>query len=320
MLTAIALSTSAMSSPFPQVQASDLSKGRIMFLGDSITMAGYYVSDIEYVLNVKLPRQQFDLISVGLASETLSGLSESVHPFPRPCVHDRLWAALDMVKPKFVFACYGINDGIYHPLSEDRFKAFKDGVKKLLAINKAAGVKTILLTPPPFDPIAAGGSLRPATAPDFSWMNVYEGYDDVVQKYGEWEKTLDGPDVQVVDVHEPVMTYVQAQRRTHPRFTLSGDGVHMNELGHWLMAKAVLKSLGINDADLPYQGDFALIQADPIYKLVAQRRQLRSDAWLPYIGYVRGEAFKSTSVDRAEILAIKLQSQIDVLRKKSNRS
>ena len=56
------------------------------------------------------------------------------------------------MKPDVVFACYGINDGIYQPLDEERFTAFKGGVTRLIGQCQAAGVKNIfLVTPPIYD-------------------------------------------------------------------------------------------------------------------------------------------------------------------------
>ena len=40
-------------------------------------------------------------------------------------------ALIKKVKPDLVFACYGMNDGIYLPLADDRFGRFKDGMRKL---------------------------------------------------------------------------------------------------------------------------------------------------------------------------------------------
>lgn len=285
-----------------QLKINDLVSKRVLVLGDSITHAGEYVSFIEYGLNVAYPKAKFDWINVGLPSETASGLSESVHPFPRPCVHERLWAALDSTKPDVVFACYGINDGIYHPFSHERFQAFQKGIKRLLEVNHAAGVKTVLLTPPPFDAKAAGASVRPVMAPDFSWMNAYENYDDVMKAYSEWELTLGAPDVQVIDLHHPIADYVNSKRSVDPKFSLSGDGVHVNSLGHWIMAQTVLSELGVR-AKQPQA-------TDPLYKLIDERRRLREDAWLPYIGYTRDGSFKTWSIDAAERKAAGLSREI----------
>lgn len=87
---------------------------RVVFVGDSITQSGLYVSFIAYYLNRLHPDQDFDIISLGLASETLSGLSEEGHAggrFPRPQLFERLARLLEKAEPEVVFACYGINDG-----------------------------------------------------------------------------------------------------------------------------------------------------------------------------------------------------------------
>ncbi len=86
---------------------------RIVFLGDSITNAGGYVQYVEAYLLARFPDQKFELINLGLPSETVTGLSEPEHPFPRPDAHERLERALLKTKPDVVVICYGMNDGIY---------------------------------------------------------------------------------------------------------------------------------------------------------------------------------------------------------------
>jgi hypothetical protein len=110
-------------------QAQSLSNKRVLWLGDSITQAGDYVTFVEYFLEKQYPAEGFDFVSIGLASETASCLSEKTHPFPRPCVQERLQRALDLVKPQVVVACYGMNDGIYHPQSAERILAFQRGLR-----------------------------------------------------------------------------------------------------------------------------------------------------------------------------------------------
>lgn len=70
---------------------------RILFIGDSITYAGGYVDDIDAWLVTHLPDRRFELLDLGLSSETASGLSEKEHPYPpRTCTngstaHCELW-------------------------------------------------------------------------------------------------------------------------------------------------------------------------------------------------------------------------------------
>ena len=139
----------------PAGDAESLAGKRVVFLGDSITQAGGYVAFTTYYLEKLYPKKDFDILGLGLASETLSGLSEDGHAggkFPRPCLFERLGRVLEKAKPEVVFACYGMNDGIYLPLDKDRFAAFQKGVTKLIEQCQKAGVKQIyLVTPPIYD-------------------------------------------------------------------------------------------------------------------------------------------------------------------------
>src|SRR5437588_2560531 len=83
---------------------------RIVFLGDSNTFAGIYVQYLDAYLFTRFPDRKFELINLGLPSETVSGLSEPDHPYPRPVLRERLDRALAMAKPDVIVACYGMND------------------------------------------------------------------------------------------------------------------------------------------------------------------------------------------------------------------
>jgi lysophospholipase L1-like esterase len=160
---------------------------RVLFLGDSITHAGDYIALIEARLRLTggpMP----ELINLGLPSETCSGLSEPDHPFPRPNVHERIGRALEKLRPDVVVACYGMNDGIYYPLSEERFAAYRSGINEIIAKVHASGAKLILMTPPAFDalPLKTKGKLLPVGAERYSWTAIYEDYDDVIRRYASW--------------------------------------------------------------------------------------------------------------------------------------
>ncbi len=127
---------------------------RIVFVGDSITHAGGYVSSLEAAIITQHPERRMELINVGLPSETVSGLSEPGHAggqFPRPDLHERLGRVLEQTKPDLVVACYGMNDGIYYPLGDDRFAKFKSGIERLHKAVVDRGAKIIHLTPAFFD-------------------------------------------------------------------------------------------------------------------------------------------------------------------------
>jgi len=289
---------------------------RVMVLGDSITNGGAYVSYIEYYLQKNNPGKKYDIISIGLSSETVSGLSEKDHPFPRPCVHERLGRALDKVKPELVAACYGMNDGIYHPQSPERMDAFKMGAQKLIDLSKEKGVKhVILVTPPPFDPIPVSKKLYKDDQTNYSYKHPYYKYAGVLEDYSKWITSLKQDGVSAVDFNTPLTEYLAEKRKTDPGFKFSGDGIHPSKAGHLMMAQVFLKGIGTEIDFGELEAEAKKINADPMFKLIAARRKLRSGGWLAYVGYTRGKTVKKDSISDVQAKVADLQKQIDALKK-----
>ncbi len=145
-------------------------------------------------------------------------------------------------------ACYGMNDGIYYPFSEERFAAYRRGMEKLVAAARAAGARVTLLTPPPFDSLAKQkrGGVFPFGREEYGYRTPFQGYDEVLERYARWILETDWPEgVRTADTHEPLVRLVAAQRRHDVEFTVSPDGIHPDALGHWAMAKALLAGWGL---------------------------------------------------------------------------
>ncbi len=280
-----------------RAQNVDALAGRqVVVLGDSITQAGGYVTFLTYYLERLHPQQQFPIYGLGLASETLSGLSEAGHAggkFPRPCLFERLGRLFERIKPAVVIACYGMNDGIYLPLDPERFAAFKTGVTRLITDCKAAGVaQVVVVTPPIFD--------MPLDSPGFN-------YDTVLSAYAAWQVSLKISGVQVIDLHT-AMRQARAKRSE----VFSKDKIHPGDDGHLLMAKTILAGFGVQVPDEPV----ATILADPLYRLVQNKRSLISDRWLKHIGYNREKLVTPQTLDDTDQKVAKLQAEIDALRRK----
>ncbi len=289
-----------------------VSAKRILFLGDSITHAGHYVAWIETQLRLQGVKPLPEIINLGLASETLSGLSEPDHPFPRPNVHERLDRALSKIKPDVVVACYGMNDGIYYPYSEERFKAYQDGVNRLIKKVHAAGAKLVLLTPPPFDPVPlrSKGKLKPAGEDKYAYFAMFENYDDVLVRYGRWILEQKPRVEMVIDLHTPLANYTAQKRKSNPKFTCTPDGIHPNLEGHRLLGDAILRAWGIESATEP---------SSKLLKLVTKRTALLHDAWLTEVGHKRPGVKKGLPVAEALTKAKKLDSEIRPLVEKKSR-
>ena len=283
-----------------------LNAKRILFLGDSITHAGEFVSMIEMQLRLRGTDPMPELINAGLPSENCTGLSEPDHPFPRPNVHERLDRALSEVKPDVVVACYGMNDGIYYPFSEERFQKYQAGIGHLVEKVKASGARLILLTPPPFDatPLKAAGKLLPAGSDKYAWFAVYENYDQVIQKYSQWLMEQSDRVDMVVDLYTPIAAFWNEKRKFDPTFTVAPDGVHCNSQGHRTIAEVVLKAWGV-ETWIPI--------SEPMTVLINQKSSVLHNSWLTRIGHKRPGMETGLPTAEAVLRAREIDSQLQPL-------
>ena len=284
---------------------------KILFLGDSITNTGHYISIIETRLRMTGTVALPEMINLGLPSETACGLSEPDHPFPRPDVHERLDRALDKVKPDVVVACYGMNDGIYYPFSEERFATYQQGIKQLIKKVHQSGAKLVLMTPPAFDPLPLRkqGKLRGPEAKKYAWFAIYENYDqEVLKRYAKWIMQQEEHVAMVIDLHTPVIQYVAMKRKKNPDFTMSPDGVHVNNEGHAVLADAISRAWQIKQV---------APRAD-LLKLVCGRQLVLHQSWVSHVGHKRPGVAAGVPLEQARKTATKIDQQIRELLGKSN--
>ena len=290
----------------------DLLEGkRILFLGDSITQDGQYVTFIEYYFNSLFPKNKFDIISIGLSSETVSGLTEKGHPYRRPCLFDRLDIALKEIKPSIVIACYGMNDGIYHPQSFERIKAFESGIMKLIDRVKQNNIKLIIVTPPMFDTLTSRFKIGGDNESAYGFSTPYHRYNNVLGDYASFEMNLNIPDVSVIDLHSVMTDYVLQQRKTIPNYSFSKDGIHPGTEGHLFMAQQFMKGIGIDIKNDSLSSELKRIKADSLFKLVNEHRSKRSYGWLCYIGFTLEKTVKTNDIEPIEKEAALLESKIE---------
>ncbi|MGJ8679094.1 SGNH/GDSL hydrolase family protein [Paraglaciecola sp.] len=274
---------------------------RIVFIGDSITYAGDFVAYFESYMRVAFPNRQFEIVNIGLPSETVSGLSEVGHAkgaFPRPDAKQRLQRSLDKLNPDLVFSCYGMNDGIYLPFDQGRFMAFKRGINNLHMTVLTSGAELTHLTPPDYD------------------ARLDSDYSSVLDHYSTWLlSNQQQKNWQVIDTHFPMQKSLEENRRLNSEFYYSRDGIHPNTAGHWQIAKSLLIGLSY-----PVEDTFAQTiknlnsSIDPklLFNLVKKQQTIMKDAYLTDIGHERPRMKKGLSLKDAKKqtkqLALKLQS------------
>lgn len=293
--------------PAPGVKPSD----RILVLGDSNTYAGGYVTLLETWLTIHQPEADWTIVNLGLPSETASGESEPAHPFPRPCVHERLTRALEKFQPTVVTLAYGMNDGIYYPPSKERLASYQSGITKAYEQCQKAGARVYLLTPPMFDalPLRASGKLKPAGEKEYAWFAPYENYDDALGEFADWIQTQ-GPQVAgIVNTRTPIVSYVQEQRKTKPEFTMAGDGIHFDATGHEIVARKVWKAWHLSPAD-PVAADADARRAAVIKPLVEKKQKLLLHAWLSHVGHQRPGIEAGLPLAEAEQQSAAIQVEI----------
>jgi lysophospholipase L1-like esterase/pimeloyl-ACP methyl ester carboxylesterase len=285
---------------------------RIVFLGDSITQGGAYIELVEAALVAAHPDHDKVIIPLGLSSETVSGLSEDGHAdgkFPRPDLHERLDRALSKTKPELVLACYGMNDGIYHPLSPERQRAFEQGMQRLHDKTVAAGAQIIHLTPPVFDPLPIAHRVLPAGLE--AYPKPFVGYNSVLDAYSNWLLAQRGAQGwQVLDIHGPFNAALAKARQTDPKFTFSKDGIHPGPEGHLLMATPLLQAWGLKTQT---DGSPLHPKGKAILELMRKKHALLRPAWLAHVGHKRPGAPKALPLEEALKQAAALDEQLRAL-------
>lgn len=287
--------------PFPIRDAK-----KILFLGNSITYAGQYVALFESFLITAFPASDIETINLGLPSETVSGLSEDGHAegaFVRPWLFSRLDNVTKRIKPDVVFACYGMNDGIYQPFSESNFQRYKEGMIGLYTKLKAAEVKRIVFITPSVheDPIRG-----------------LKGYNLVLNRYAQW--LLDQRrerNWEVIDIHFPMQDYLMEKKKREPNFKLAEDGIHPGLEGHRLIAECIIPYFD----DTFATKDFLSACLDNtsyyahLYKLLEERQEIIKNAWLTYTGHERPGLPVGKPLDKVKKESMRIQNKIQKLQK-----
>ncbi|MFD1769790.1 SGNH/GDSL hydrolase family protein [Sphingobacterium suaedae] len=289
--------------PFPIRDAQ-----KILFLGNSITYAGHYVTLFESFLITAFPNSEIETINLGLPSETVSGLSEDGHAqgaFVRPWLFNRLDNVTEQIKPDVVFACYGMNDGIYQPFSEANFQRYKEGMINLYTKLKATEVKRIVFITPSVheDPVFG-----------------LKGYNLVLDRYAQW--LLDQRRErrwEVIDIHFAMKGYLMAKKKYDPDFNLAEDGIHPGLEGHRLIAECIIHYF----EEMFSAKDFLSECLDHksyyahLYKLLEERQEIVKNAWLTYTGHARPGLPVGEPLSKAKKESIKIQNKIRKLQKTS---
>ena len=144
------------------------------------------------------------------------------------------------------------------------------------------------------------GKLLPAGRDKYAWFEIYEDYDRVLERYARWIRAQRGRVEMVVDIRSPIVDYLETRRKENPDFTMSGDGVHINEDGHRIIARAVLDAWGEEPVAI----------RDDVLELAKEREQLLRYAWLTHVGHERPGVREGVPLEEARTRAAEIEKRI----------
>jgi lysophospholipase L1-like esterase len=306
----VCVSSFAEPARLPQLQGVQ----RIVFLGDSITLAGDYVTDVDCWLVSQ--GQQVEVLDLGLGSETATDLTEAENAghktkfgFPRPFISERIDRLLAATKPDLVFVCYGMNDGGSLPADDSGLKRYAEAVTRLREKILKAGTRQVVLLTPPVRECKAG-----------EWTQNIP--DQNLSRYTEWLLAMKTNGWTVVDIHTPMRRALEERRAMNPDFAFTKDNVHPGREGHWVMARCVLEQyFGAKLDGVSRAEDLFPKNGDQLRKLVNERMKTLFAAWMTQIGHQRpgvpgGPGFKpGPSVKQATAKAAEISKRIAALQK-----
>lgn len=197
---------------------------RVVFLGDSITQDGHFVSAVEDALLARAPGIDWSIHNAGTSGDRLGWR-----------VTDRLAADVLTPAPDLVVVMFGMNDGLYAPLDAARLDAWQDD---LTALVDALAPATVVLTSPsypdPLGPIVSGHGGDP----------ILPEYPDVMRAYGlAAREVADETGAHLSDVWHAMATLTREARHDDPTFTLVPDGIHPDAGGGLVIAHTLLDTL-----------------------------------------------------------------------------
>jgi lysophospholipase L1-like esterase len=209
-----------------QLQPNDL----IAICGDSITEQKLYSVYIETYLLACSPQPDLRAMQFGWGGEVSWGFLE------------RMESDVLRYKPTVATTCYGMNDGGYGPLADDRATKYREAMTNVVKKFKDGGVRFVVVGSPG---AVDSDTFRkdPAQA---------EVYNKTLSQLRDTCKAIAAEQgVAFADVYAPMMqAMADAKKKYGPAYHVCGaDGVHPAANGHLVMAYAFLKALGC-DGDI----------------------------------------------------------------------
>jgi lysophospholipase L1-like esterase len=201
---------------------------RVLFLGDSITRAGGWHSQIATFYATRFPDRRITWLNAGISGDTAAGALQRLQ-----------WDVLDR-KPSTVVVMFGMNEAARIDLpgeigGGERVELYRKSMTELLSQLAQAGVNVVLCTSSPYDAAARlPNDARPQV--DAALVACAAAAHELAARFK----------LPLVDFHGVMRAIATDYQKTHPAFTLIGnDRIHPGALGETVMADLFLQAQGV---------------------------------------------------------------------------
>lgn len=216
----------------------------VAFLGDSITQSG-----------ASLPSGYVNLVASGLKANgiDIKVIKAGISGHKSNQMLHRLERDVLKKKPTWMLLSCGVND-VMHGARGVELEPYKKNITQIVDKALAAGIKVMILTATMIREDPKNGTNKKLL-----------GYNEFLRKFAKEKKCLLA-DLNV-DMQAGVKTLALEGALGNK---LTRDGVHMNVLGDMMMARGILRTFGLNDAQLKKANELWL--KEPVtYALVLNR-------------------------------------------------
>lgn len=205
---------------------------RVAFLGNSITEAGYYGSNIWLYYMTRFPERKISIINNGIGGDVVGQMN------------DRFEQDVLPKKPNILVLTFGMNDSGYAEFNaSNASETAKQRIEKskqnfVLLVNK-------LKARPDINPVMMSSSPYDETMENKN--NYFKGKSRAMEQIIAFQQeTAENNGWAYVDLFHPMTEINIREQKRKPDFTITGpDRIHPGRGGHLVMAALFLKSQGL---------------------------------------------------------------------------
>ncbi|NQW47824.1 MAG: SGNH/GDSL hydrolase family protein [Planctomycetes bacterium] len=199
---------------------------KIAFLGDSITQGG--ANNASGYVRLVISGLEANGIKATMIPAGISGHKSNQ-------MLERLTRDVINKKPDWMTLSCGVND-VWHGANGVPLDAYEKNIAAIVDQAQAAGIKVMILTATMIHEDATNNENK-----------ILALYNDFMRKLAAEKKCL------LADLNADMQAALEPG--PHHEHQLTSDGVHMNPLGDRMMARSILKSFGLSDAELQTAND-----------------------------------------------------------------